>query len=443
MATNEQTFEQALAEYRDRTSEMLGEENLEGVPPSLPYDQSGPPFISPIDLTPRTIQRYAQVIGDDNPIFTDPNYGMNTRYGSQLAPGPILALTRGISAHGAQRPEGYPVANFFSGTAWEFYDVIKPGASPFRSTKVMKEFFEKQGSRGNLMFLITELKFWNAHGDLPGKAYGTLIMVPISSMGGTRSMEVDRLGEQLMYERQASDYNREQIDEILAQVDSRIRRGANTLYWEDVEIGEKLGPLVLPPWTLQDMAGPRTVGGAAAGPYAAVFEESYWIAKEEASRARVHPITRWPWGPGAEHEDPILAAYRGQPGSFDFGVQRTQLTQQLLTNWMGDEGFIRRLQIAIRKPVYYGDVTVYTGTVVKKYVELQEGGEESGAVPGRRDYHAVGIKIEGVNQVGETQAPGTACVYLPSRGNGPVELPIPHLADPPYVPYETFYRDWY
>ena len=38
-----------------------------------------------------------------------------------------------------------------------------------------------------------------------------------------------------------------------------------------------------------------------------------------------------------------------------------------------------------------------------------------GAVPGEVEYNAVGISIEGTNQVGESQAPGTATVYLPSR----------------------------
>ena len=55
----------------------------------------------------------------------------------------------------------------------------------------------------------------------------------------------------------------------------------------------------------------------------------------------------------------------------------------------------------------------------------------------------VGIKLEGTNQVGQTQAQGAVTVYLPSRQHGPVQLPIPHPANPPYVPYEKFYRDWY
>ena len=55
----------------------------------------------------------------------------------------------------------------------------------------------------------------------------------------------------------------------------------------------------------------------------------------------------------------------------------------------------------------------------------------------------MGIKFEGRNQVGEIQLQGSAVVYLPSRKDGMVQLPIPHPAKPPAVPYETFYRGWY
>ena len=32
---------------------------------------------------------------------------------------------------------------------------------------------------------------------------------------------------------------------------------------------------------------------------------------------------------------------------------------------------------------------------------------------------------------------------LPSREAGPVQLPLPHPAQPSFVYYGTFYRDWY
>ena len=448
--TIQQTFEEAIAEYLERCQEQIGKERMEGLPPGppSPYDQSGPPYESPLRLDARTIRNYALSIGDDNPIFTDPEYGKRTRYGSQIAPGPIMVVVRAGGGQGPMRPQGYPVADFVAGTAWEFYDVIHVGTGPIRSSKTDREVFQKQGSRGGLIFLICELFYRNAHGDLPAKAYGTLIMVPTESMGSSRAMSVDRLGEQMMYDRGTHRYQPDDIAGYMELIGKPKRRGAETLHWEDVEVGQELDPLVLPPWTLQDQIAnnlARSLTGRNPGTRddELAFEQIYHSLQSHRGGARTHPVSMWPWTPNSEHEDALLAAYRGQSGPFDHGVQRFQIPQQLLTNWMGDDGFVRRYQTAIRRPVYYGDVTIYRGRIAKKFTERQTGENAPGAASGDIEYNAVGIRMEGVNQTGELQAQGTAVVYLPSRKTGHVHLPVPHLAQPPYVPYETFYRDWF
>jgi hypothetical protein len=99
---------------------------------------------------------------------------------------------------------------------------------------------------------------------------------------------------------------------------------------------------------------------------------------------------------------------------------------------------------AFRRPVYYGDTTWYRGRIVKKYVATEEGDTSEQGVAGKHDYHAVAIEIQGTNQAGEMQCPGFATIYLPSREHGPVQLPVPHVAKPPFVPYETFRRvNWF
>ena len=120
MSTQE-TFEEAVAEFIERSREQVDQEVMENLPPSppSPYDQSGPPFESALRLDERTIRNYSLTIGDDNPLYTDPAYGKGTRYGCQIAPGPILSLIRYPSAHGAKRPQGYPLANFISGTVFK------------------------------------------------------------------------------------------------------------------------------------------------------------------------------------------------------------------------------------------------------------------------------------------------------------------------------------
>ena len=93
--------------------------------------------------------------------------------------------------------------------------------------------------------------------------------------------------------------------------------------------------------------------------------------------------------------------------------------------------------------IYLGNPRLKKANVKIDYTEEQIGDNKPGGKPGKAKYYAVGISITGSNQVGESQLVGTATVYLPSKEGGPVQLPVPHQGNPPYVPYNTFYKDWY
>jgi hypothetical protein len=84
----------------------------------------------------------------------------------------------------------------------------------------------------------------------------------------------------------------------------------------------------------------------------------------------------------------------------------------VLTNWMGDEGFLWKSSTQIRGLNMQGDTTWCKGNVVRKYRDN-----------GR---HCVDIDCWCENQRGEVTIPGTATVILPSREYGPVVYPEPH-----------------
>src|SRR3712207_6980644 len=54
----------------------------------------------------------------------------------------------------------FPYTTLFRSAAWEFYDVIRVG-SRFKSSKVIKEQFEKGGAQGRLLFLISDVHYWD------------------------------------------------------------------------------------------------------------------------------------------------------------------------------------------------------------------------------------------------------------------------------------------
>ena len=89
------------------------------------------------------------------------------------------------------------------------------------------------------------------------------------------------------------------------------------------------------------------------------------------------------------------------PGGYDVGTQRISWVGQLMTNWMGDDGFLRKLSVSLRRPNIFGDVAYCKATIVDKRVE-------EGA-------HLVDLEVWVESQLGEKTAKGTAVVELPSR----------------------------
>jgi hypothetical protein len=91
----------------------------------------------------------------------------------------------------------------------------------------------------------------------------------------------------------------------------------------------------------------------------------------------------------------------GAPGAYDYGPERCSWLTHHLTNWMGDDGFLRQASTKIRRHNPEGDVLRIDGTVVRKFVE---GGR-----------NLVEIEQEARNQDGEQSVIGRAVVELPAR----------------------------
>jgi hypothetical protein len=108
--------------------------------------------------------------------------------------------------------------------------------------------------------------------------------------------------------------------------------------------------------------------------------------------------------PELVHMEPSRAREIGIPDRYDYGAQRMSWLFHVLTNWMGDVGFITKLYGELRRFNVVGDTTWIKGTVTRTYVEA-----------GR---HLVDLDVWGENQRGEITVPGRATVQLPSRQEG-------------------------
>ena len=105
--------------------------------------------------------------------------------------------------------------------------------------------------------------------------------------------------------------------------------------------------------------------------------------------------------PERVHWEEEFALQVGAPGAYDYGPERCSWLTHHITNWMGDDGFLRQSKCQIRRHNPEGDVILINAKVVRKFIEN-----------GR---HLVEISQKAVNQDNEVSAFGTAIVELPSR----------------------------
>ncbi len=102
------------------------------------------------------------------------------------------------------------------------------------------------------------------------------------------------------------------------------------------------------------------------------------------------------------HYDKDLATSLGFPDVILHGRLKAAFLGQLITDWIGDRGNLRKLSCSYRRNDLPGQELTCRGRVTRKYVQNAE--------------HIVECEIWTENPQGEQTTPGTAIVVLPSRG---------------------------
>ena len=139
------------------------------------------------------------------------------------------------------------------------------------------------------------------------------------------------------------------------------------LHFEDVVVGSEITPLVKQPTTRQ-----LVMWTGASGDY--------------------NPI----------HYDKDFAQSRGLAGVIVQGQLVGCFLGQLVTDWMGDQGILRKLTCSYKGMNYPGETIICKGRVNKKYVE---GGE-----------HYVECAVWAENAKGEKTVTGVALILMPAKG---------------------------
>ena len=330
------------------------------------------------------IRHFAMGIGDENPLWLDEEYAKKSPLGTLAAP-PFILLAFNKVAWGARGLRG--IHSMFSGSSFEWKRPIKLG-DRITSRTILKDIEVKTSQfAGRAIKQIREATFHDASGEVVAIArpYSFRIERDTASSKGKYNSLV--LGT----------YTPEQYAAIAADYDKEVRRGATPRYWEDVTVGEMLPHVVKGPLTITDII---------------VFLQGFggqWLrAHGDAARwyAR-HPKggIRNKWGglepPEIVHWDDELARRVGVPAAYDYGPQRMGWLGHLLTNWIGDHGFLRSMDAQVRRFNLVGDTTWCKGKVVDKREE-----------DGRK---VVVCEIWCEDQRGDITAKGIATVELPLK----------------------------
>jgi acyl dehydratase len=125
------------------------------------------------------IQRYAQAIGDPNPLFNDLDYAKNTKYGRLLAPPgftgwPIKAGRPTEKLFAFLVKAGAPPRILDGGIEFEFIEPVGAGDILTATSKIAK-VTERETKLGKTMFTTAEVTYANHKGNEVLRTWATII----------------------------------------------------------------------------------------------------------------------------------------------------------------------------------------------------------------------------------------------------------------------------
>ena len=348
------------------------------------------------EATRLAMLKFANGIGDTNPLWSDTEYAKKTRYGGIVAPPSwVFSVFSGVQF-------GWRgLGGFHNATEIEFYRPVR------RDDKIVPECtytgFEgpKPSNFAESMIIDWyENRYTNQRNELVSNAKWSVIRVDRAKAREKGKDTMIKLPHPWTEKE-----HRKIEEEALAEEIS----GTNTPGWDDVEVGRELMPVVKVPIGMTDEIAFISGGGApiprlaAHGASLRLYQRHpAWAFRDPTSFA-LEPIY-------AVHYNKEAAKAMGLPMQYDVGFQRHCWQIHLLSNWMGDEGWLKKSYAEYRRFVYHSDVIWLEGKVTEKFIDEE-------------DEPCVRIETKAINQRGEEVMPGSAVIVLPSkeRGTSPLD----------------------
>ena len=342
------------------------------------------------EATRLAITRFCEGIGDDNPLWTDPEYAAKSPYGERIAPPSfIFACLASIQV-------GWPgLGGFHAETILDFFKPIRLGDKI--KARVFFDGFDgpiddsKFGGRRIKDYVRQE--YWNQNEELVARFICSRMRFERAEMQKRRESRKIELPHP---------WTDAQLEQIENDVMAETARGATPRYWDDVNVGDEMDVITKGPIGLTDEIA-FVAAGAAPIPRIAAHKVSLQRYRKHPKWAFRDPRTFALEPVYSVHYNDYAAHLQGAQAAYDVGIQRTCWQIHSLTHWMGDAGRLKSANTQYRSHVYLSDVVRLGGRVEAKEVD------------GDGD-HIVRLTTWADNQRAQKVMPGTAVVALPTRG---------------------------
>lgn len=407
-----------MAEFRKLTDEVvqiarasIGRER----PSHNPWNQAA---------THDGIRHFAWGCGEMNPLWQDLDYARKTQWQTVIAP-PLFPMTtyygplfpRDLSA--TSKGTGLPgLMALYSGTQFVFHDVVR--------------------LNDDLKTIVKDIGIVDSHGRVEGdlldsgadverafevasKRWGTVSGRMIDQVQEYRTYAAGRLVTVSFYHRVRVErglvpvesgkykdlkepiYSDAKLTEIAAAYEDEFIRGSKVLHWEDVAVGDDLPRILKGPLTVTSMVAFLMGFG---GPFTMTDRILHLFLHRFPAANIPDPRTNCPDVPERAHWDDWLAGSLGWPRGYDFGWQPFCAMSNVVTNWMGDDGFVEAMDCWRLRPLFLQELMWVHGRVTGK------------EIVGERPL--VHLELWGQSDAGERICEGTASVRLKgaNRPNG-------------------------
>jgi acyl dehydratase len=273
----------------------------------------------PEEVSVWAIKRYLEAVTDDNPLWKDEDYAQKTRWNGIIAPPCFLEVL--VPANHAFRkyPDmshmGLPFEppfprTFMAYNEYQFFIPVRPGES-IKSICKIGDVYERQSASGSgrMVFIRMDNEHRNQNGELVGITSEAMVSVESSSGKKTTG------------------------EPSTPPVAEQQPVSGKQIYFEDIAESAVLPPLV----------------------------------------KNVTLFTILKWGAalndyGPHHFDYKFATeFLGLPDVIAHGPFNTAILAQLVTNYIGAEGWLTKHYAEMRGNVFPGDTITYRGHVVDKY----------------------------------------------------------------------------